>query len=228
VVLLVATGTVGAATGAFPVGTPLHTTGDGPGGKPVPHSGRLQLIRAADPDGGPDWGLRSFRTTRPPELRRIPGPAVHGHRLRPALLYLGDGQCQQIGRIVDGKLGVIETDGRFHALPLGPAGMCEISAGGGRSLKTATPGFVGWGLSELTSSGAPPHGYGNLPCDCGGARRVVVTGVVPPGVVAVELGGRRYPIAERRFLVVLRARPRKRLLYVIRDGRVVANPLVRR
>ena len=66
-------------------------------GVPILSSLSVLPIRADDPQGGPPWGMRVIRTTR--------GLA-----------------CVQIGRIVDGKLGVLgigyafHNDGRFHQL----------------------------------------------------------------------------------------------------------------
>jgi hypothetical protein len=67
-----------------------------PGVHPSPKSGvgvvvgpgRLLGARAADPDGGPEWGVRLVKTSR------------------------GFG-CLQLGRVVDGKLGVLGRDGSF-------------------------------------------------------------------------------------------------------------------
>jgi hypothetical protein len=50
--------------------------------------GKLMSVRAADPAGGPPWALRVVKTSR----------------------GLG---CVQIGRLVDGKLGVLGRDGSF-------------------------------------------------------------------------------------------------------------------
>jgi hypothetical protein len=51
--------------------------------------GRLLDVRAPDPDGGPPWALRLVKTSR----------------------GLG---CVQLGRTVDGKLGVLGRDGAFN------------------------------------------------------------------------------------------------------------------
>jgi hypothetical protein len=217
-VAVVVTGIATAATGSFPIGDPLGPWHDSRAGKPVPHSGRLQAIRAADPAGGPPWGIRVFRTA--PSRS-----AQTAHSGSPALLRGGRGECEQLGRVVDGKLGVIETDGRFHALPLGPAGLCVVG-GPGRST-TRAPTYSGWSAANVTSSGAPARGYPGRPCDCAGAPRWVLGGVGQKDVAAVELAGRRYPVVEGRFLIVLAARPRDRLTYVMRDGRRVSNPAVR-
>jgi hypothetical protein len=60
-------------------------------------SGKMLAARATDPDGGPEWGLRLVQTSR----------------------KFG---CVQLGRVVDGKLGVLGRDssfgddGMFHEL----------------------------------------------------------------------------------------------------------------
>lgn len=67
-------------------------------GVTIEKSERLFALRVPDPDGGPPWGLRLLATTR----------------------GLG---CLQVGRIVDGRLGVLgqdaafANDGKFHELP---------------------------------------------------------------------------------------------------------------
>jgi len=93
-----------AATGLLtgdPVKPPHGSTFSSPTrgvGVPVKGSERLLALRTPDPVGGPDWGMRLLSTTR----------------------ALG---CVQIGRVVDGRLGVIgqdgafADDGRFHELP---------------------------------------------------------------------------------------------------------------
>ncbi|HEY6763099.1 MAG TPA: hypothetical protein VI318_26590, partial [Baekduia sp.] len=102
--LLVAAAAALAATTNLLTGEPVT---DPPGmtfrsdtglGRAIPGSARLTALRVADPDGGPPWGLRTLRTTR----------------------QLG---CVQVGRVVDGKLGVLGRDGafnndnKFHELP---------------------------------------------------------------------------------------------------------------
>jgi hypothetical protein len=57
-------------------------------GTPVAGTAKLQALRVADPDGGPPWAIRTLATTR------------------------GYG-CAQLGRVVDGKLGVLGQDGAF-------------------------------------------------------------------------------------------------------------------
>ncbi len=69
-----------------------------PQGAPAPNAGtgvstvggaRLLALRAADPEGGPPWGMRLVHTTRG-EL------------------------CVQIGRVQGGQLGQLGIDGAFH------------------------------------------------------------------------------------------------------------------
>lgn len=97
---LVVAAVAAAATGAILTGEPvrnppgLHLNPKAGLGL-IAGSGRLLDVRAADPAGGPDWGLRLVRTSR----------------------GLG---CVQIGRVLDGQLGVLgrdgafDDDGRFH------------------------------------------------------------------------------------------------------------------
>ena len=90
-----------AAAGVFQTGTPVGPyIGAQPNafeGVAVPGSLRLLSLRVADPAGGPPWVLRALRTTRGLE-------------------------CVELGRLVDGKIGVIgedgafSDDGRFHPL----------------------------------------------------------------------------------------------------------------
>jgi hypothetical protein len=90
---LVVSGSALAASGVFQTGAavapevaPLASTDVG---APIPSSVRLLALRVADPDGGPPWGLRTIKTTR-------------------GLI------CVQVGRIVDGRIGVLGRDGAFH------------------------------------------------------------------------------------------------------------------
>lgn len=92
-VVVVGTGAL-AATNVIRIGSPA------PSGKPfsnphrgagaiIPHSVRLLDIKAADPVTGPPWGMRVLSTTR------------------------GVG-CIQVGRLLDGRLGLLGTAGAFH------------------------------------------------------------------------------------------------------------------
>lgn len=67
-------------------------------GVPVVGTVRLLSLRVPDPAGGPPWGMRVMRTT-------------------------GGDECMQVGRVHDGRLGVLGQDGifrddhRFHPMP---------------------------------------------------------------------------------------------------------------
>jgi hypothetical protein len=58
-------------------------------GEPLPQTLALLPMRAADPEGGPTWGMRVIRTSR-------------------GLL------CLQAGRVIDGQLGALGTGYAFH------------------------------------------------------------------------------------------------------------------
>jgi hypothetical protein len=141
--LLVLTG--GLAGGAAFAATRLIQTGEPVPARPraqsqllgaiVPGTTRLLSVRAPDPDGGPPWGLRVFRTK---------------HELA----------CVQVGRVVDGKLGVLgqdgafHDDGRFHELPVAAEGCGSLDANGqmfmsgGANTQTAS-GYDGSGASVV-------------------------------------------------------------------------------
>jgi hypothetical protein len=103
---LVVTGSALAATGAFrtgaPVGAEVPAIPTANEGAVLPASIALLSLRVPDPAGGPPWGLRELKTTR-------------------GLM------CVQVGRIVDGRIGVLgrngafNDDGAFH--PLSPTFM---------------------------------------------------------------------------------------------------------
>lgn len=90
---LVVSGSALAASGVFRTGAPVAPevaplAGTNVGA-PIPSSALLLALRVADPGGGPPWGLRTIKTTR-------------------GLM------CVQVGRIVDGRIGVLGRDGAFH------------------------------------------------------------------------------------------------------------------
>jgi hypothetical protein len=92
--LLALTAAALAAGGVIMIGSPARSPGKPPrnpdGGLGVLRAGtaRLLALRSSDPAGGPPWGMRVVATTR------------------------GVG-CLQVGRIVDGRLGVLGMDGAF-------------------------------------------------------------------------------------------------------------------
>ena len=111
---LLATAGALAATGVIRIGDPVEPkrVNRDPArgmGVPVEQSARLLPLRAADPDGGPPWGMRMVVTSR--------------------------GQlCLQVGRVVDDQLGVLGDDGRLHPLPVAAASStfgCIVPDGAG-------------------------------------------------------------------------------------------------
>jgi hypothetical protein len=78
-------------------------------GSVTPGSARVLGLRVSDPQGGAPWGLRVFTTTR------------------------GAG-CIQVGRVIDGQIGVLGTDGAFgddgqlHPLPVASTEQLACSA----------------------------------------------------------------------------------------------------
>ncbi len=89
--LLLGAGAI-AASGVLRTGSPVHaparlapTVGLG---APARGGSRVLGVSAADPSGGPRWGLRLVRTTR-------------------------DLVCVQVGRLYHGRLGVLGIDGAF-------------------------------------------------------------------------------------------------------------------
>jgi hypothetical protein len=139
VLLVLASGTAVAASQLFgpPVRSGLVLTG---GAKPGPIL--LAPLRVADPAGGFPWGVRIY-TPR----RRAPGA--------------GRVSCVQIGRVLDGRLGVIGEDGAFgddglfHLLPVEPLTGCVHAA----TASTAIwyPGFVpASAFTGIGSCAVPP------------------------------------------------------------------------
>jgi hypothetical protein len=108
-VLVAASGSAVAATQLF--GPAVHP---GPAvlGGPKPGSVVLAPLRVPDPAGGLPWGVRIYRPRR-----GAPGTS-------------GPVSCVQIGRVLDGRLGVIgedgafDNDGLFHVLPVEPLADC--------------------------------------------------------------------------------------------------------
>jgi hypothetical protein len=109
-----------AASRLISTGEPVPTNRRFPGlfGPIQPGTTKLLSVRTADPDGGPPWGLRVYRTT-----------VNQGSGQRPV-------GCVQVGRVVDARLGVLgqdgsfHNDGRFHELPVQPDGCGGLDARG--------------------------------------------------------------------------------------------------
>jgi hypothetical protein len=130
-----------AAGGLIQIGAPVQplpgqrftpTTGYG---IPIAASVRLLPLSVPDPAGGPPWGMRYLKTTR----------------------GLG---CVEVGRVVDGRLGVLGRDGsfgddgRFHELPADVFEPFDCAPLDGR----------GQAFIALTFHGRPASGGGRFGC----------------------------------------------------------------
>jgi hypothetical protein len=163
-----------------------------------PASVQRLAISVADPNGGLRWGMRIVRTTR-------------------GLL------CMQIGRLLDGRLGVLgqdgefDDDGLFHELPasvLSPATCIEPSTW---TILSDIGVPAAGALQSPASSCAPPweHPRASRPPTCPASdERLIGFGLLGPHAVNVSymLDGRLHtaPTAGRlgAYLVVLRVPPK--------------------
>ena len=154
-------------------------------GSLTPGTSRLLAVRAADPAGGPPWGLRVLSTTR------------------------GVG-CLEVGRILDRQLGVLGRDGafgddgRFHPLPprgLANGGQCAGLDANGRLFETVSAVAVpasGWQGTGSCIAAAPTRH--SAPPGLGSCRRselrALYYGVLGPDAVSLtyRLSGRRHTI----------------------------------
>jgi len=177
---LLATAGALAATGVIPIGapvTPTHVNHDphlGPG-VTVSTTARLLPLRVPDPDGGPPWGMRTVTTSR-------------------GLV------CVQVGRVVDGRLGVLGQDGtaggdgRFHALPLTSAesGMppCVTPDGAGHVFTSIDEaGFasgVGGFTRERRSCFAPGERPAHRPACPAADQREIAYGLLGPQAASIS------------------------------------------
>ncbi len=125
--LLAAAATLLLAGGALAAATGLLSTGDRVPDAPktarssvAPTTGfALASVRAADPDGGPAWGIGTYDAVpRSTQAGQTPAPSALATQPRDA----GRVTCVVVGRIQTGRLGVVgrdgvfANDGRFHAL----------------------------------------------------------------------------------------------------------------
>ena len=197
---LIATGSALAATGVLRTGEPVGATvGAIPNaaeGVTVPGSVHLLGLRVADPGGGPPWGLRVLRTTR-------------------GLM------CVQVGRVLDGRIGVLgqdgafENDGAFHPLSVnfldgsgcgtedarGDAFVNEQLHGTPASALSADRQHVSGGCYAANSSSrsCPPSDLRDVYFGLLGPDAVSITHLTPTGGVATT------PTAGRdgAYLIVL-------------------------
>ncbi len=203
--LLLAAGTTAAlaAGGVIPVGSPTRDPGSG---KLDPHAGigavaggsvRVLSVQAPDPDGGPPWGLRVATTTR----------------------GLG---CLQVGRRVDGRIGVLgrdgafHDDGRFHPIPAGSVGhpgTCAQLDADHRLIASVLFGGIPASAS-LNGECFPPQITSGVPASrlCDPDRvRLVFYGLLGPQAQSITVGSRVIPTLgdDGAYLIVERLGSRR-------------------
>lgn len=139
----IAAASSGLLTGS-PVRVPARAIPSAGEGVPVTGGSRLLSLRVADPEGGLPWGLRIIHTTR-------------------GLV------CLQVGRVEDGELGELGTDGAFHDdgqfHPLPTSDLPTDAASGAAansSCVLAGQTFAGT-IDGLNRSAAPPSSPGSTP-----------------------------------------------------------------
>jgi hypothetical protein len=142
-------------------------------------------MRVEDPDGGPPWGIRTWRTSR-------------------------QAACWQVGRIVGGKLGVLEA-GRLRELPL-QQDQCRPLDGNGRLYAVQEEWRRASGEFEC------------VPGSCGNVR-LVRYGFLGPQARSLRVGATEQALTGDAFLLVERAdldhppTPRPEPIVVVyRDG----------
>lgn len=242
--LLIAGGAVAAVTGLLDTGDPVPSAPSKQSAV-VPTTDRFVLagIRAADPDGGPAWGIGAYDAT--PK-----GSTARKHSVT----------CVVVGRVQNGQLGVVgrdgvfDDDGRFH--PLSPtaqsSGMCAPRAADGAFVATSSgppipasgytgaPGGPVGGCRERVNLDGPTvspqtrRRLRNVPqCSRRGLRDVVAGFAGPKAVTAtLTTPGYRKSLKLRRtdngaYLFVLRpttgTRPQLRI--TDRDGHTCRDVL---
>jgi hypothetical protein len=209
--LLIVTAGALAAGGVIRIGSPAEPTNHRlaalQGGGLVKGTVRLLPITAADPGGGPPWGMRVLSTKS------------------------GEG-CVQVGRLLDGKLGAIgedsafADDGQFHEFALESSfakHACTLLDGNGRIFLNATVGdmpasaWVGYGGGCVPSTATHAERFnakGKPLAICPQAdERNLYYGLLGPDAKSVtyKLNGQTYTQAtvgpEGAYLIVTRASP---------------------
>jgi len=203
----IATVAVGAATSGILTGEPvknpagLHLNPKAGLGVAV-GAGKLLSVRAADPAGGPPWAMRTIKTSR----------------------GLG---CVQLGRLVDGRLGVIgrdgsfNNDGKFHerGAEVIQALDCQQTDGAGRTfMATSVHGMPE--SADATSCNPRSYGGGDLPVCPPGSLRTIFYGLLGPDAIAVtyqDRSGRmlreKVSRPEGAYVVVLPVDPKRKNFY---------------
>lgn len=168
---------VALAAGLISIGKPYrppsylhynHAPGQGLG-VPIPASVQVLSLSTPDPHGGPPWGMRVLKTTR----------------------ALG---CLQVGRLVDGQIGVLgidgvaNDDGRFHALPTDILSLfsCEpVDVNGLTSINVSEPTAYAYGTGiEQSCAGVGTLSPGTPRCPTRDLRAIYY-GLLGPQALSV-------------------------------------------
>jgi hypothetical protein len=142
----------------------------------------LLPLRVSDPGGGPPWGIRRLRTSR----------------------GLG---CLQVGRVVEGRLGVLGQDGafgddeRFHELRPSPANaFCEQTDAAGHL-------FIAISYQGLHASGSPA-GCSIAQCPAADDRIGYFGAVGPEAASVTDAKNTDHPVAGDDGVYLVISRPR--------------------
>jgi len=182
----------------------------------VPASITLASVRVPDPVSGPPWGIRLI------VLRRT---SVTSHAAVSALAR--PLRCVAIGRVLNGKLGVVGedgafgNDGRFHALPALSSVFCSRAViFVARPRLVPASAFAGAGSCLLPRATANDRSHHATVCPTT-ALRLTVFGIASARATAVRLLGVSPTMTERlttadrgAFVFVLAATRIKRLQVV--------------
>jgi hypothetical protein len=229
--LLLAGGALAAATGLLSTGDRVPDARETARSPVAATTGfALASVRAADPDGGPAWGIGTYDATpRSTKSGQTPAPRALARQLRDR----SGVTCVVVGRIQAGQLGVVgrdgvfANDGRFHALSpaaqssgtcggRGPSGSFVSMSGGPpipASGYTGPPGTAIGGCRErvnLNGQTVSPQTRRKLrgvpQCATTGLRHVVA-GFAGPRATSVTL-------ADGRYRKTLRVFPRENGAYI--------------
>lgn len=149
-------------------------------GVPIPGSVKVLPLSTPDLHGGPPWGMKVLRTTR----------------------GLG---CLQVGRLVDGQIGVLgidgvaNDDGRFHALPtnvLSPFSCEPVDAHGLTLISVSEPTAYAYGTDvEQACAGVDTVSPGTPRCPAADLRALYY------GLLGPQASGLTYTVSGKTHTI---------------------------
>jgi hypothetical protein len=192
------------AAGAFQTGAPAKTVEqfESPSssfGTVVASSVRVLPVTAPDPQGGPPWGVRVFDTSR------------------------GAG-CVQVGRLVDGQIGVLgedgafANDGRFHALPVASTNpmTCVALDASGRIFQNVSKSY------QLANALSGPE---QAPTEADPRPQDICVSQLATPAERISAQGRVCPLSEERNLYYGLLGPQAKSITYTSEGRTVTAPV---